>query len=151
RKSNRVSKPFLRLNCAALSESLLESELFGYERGAFTGATQTKPGLLETAQGGTVFLDEVGKLPLVTQVKLLRVFEERKGLRVGGVTPRAIDVRFVSATNRDLEAEIVRGTFRRDLYYRLNGISLVVPPLRERVGEIEGLTRVLVEQACQQE
>jgi len=138
-RSNRAANPFLRLNCAALSETLLESELFGHERGAFTGAVQTKPGLLETAEGGTVFLDEVGELPLSTQVKLLRVIEERQVLRVGSLQPRVIDVRFVSATNRDLEAEIGRGAFRKDLFYRLNGISMVIPPLRERPAEIAAL------------
>jgi DNA-binding NtrC family response regulator len=150
RLSPRKDRPFLRLNCAALSESLLESELFGHERGAFTGAVQAKPGLLETADGGTVFLDEIGELPMSTQVKLLRVLEERQVLRVGSLKPRPIDVRFVAATNRDLEAEIERGTFRRDLYYRLNGISLMIPPLRERVSEIEGLARAFVQNACRQ-
>ncbi len=150
RTSPRADKPFLRLNCAALTESLLESELFGHERGAFTGAVQAKPGLLETAQGGTVFLDEIGELPPATQVKLLRVLEERQVLRVGGLKGRPIDVRFLAATNRDLEAEIERGTFRRDLYYRLAGISLVIPPLRERVGEIAGLARAFAAQAARQ-
>ena len=138
-RSGRNQKAFLRLNCAALSETLLESELFGHERGAFTGAVQAKLGLLETAEGGTVFLDEVGELPMSTQVKLLRVIEERQVLRVGSLQPRSIDVRFISATNRDLEAEIQTGNFRKDLYYRLNGISVVIPPLRERPTEIEAL------------
>ena len=114
----------------ALTESLLESELFGYEKGAFTGATQAKPGLLETAQGGTVFLDEVGELPLVIQAKLLRVIDGREVMRLGGLKARPIDVRFISATNRDIEAEVQRGSFRRDLFFRLNGISLTIPPLR---------------------
>jgi DNA-binding NtrC family response regulator len=139
--SPRADQPFLRLNCAALSESLLESELFGHERGAFTGAVQAKPGLLETAHGGTVFIDEVGELPISIQVKLLRVIETRQVLRVGALKARPIDVRFVAATNRDLEAEIERGMFRQDLFFRLNGISLVIPPLRQRVGEIAGLAR----------
>jgi transcriptional regulator with GAF, ATPase, and Fis domain len=150
RRSPRAHNPFVRLNCAALSESLLESELFGHERGAFTGAVQTKPGLLETAQGGTVFLDEVGELPPSIQVKLLRVLEERRILRVGGVKPRSIDVRFIAATNRDLEGEVQRGTFRSDLYFRLSGVSLVIPPLRERVSEIEGLAKAFVLDACRQ-
>src|SRR5262249_9872312 len=132
RLSPRAPKPRLGLNCAALSESLLESELFGHERGAFTGAQQTKPGLLETAEGGTIFRDEVGELPMAIQVKLLRVLEERLIWRVGALKPRPIDVRIVAATNRDLEAEIARGAFRRDLYFRLNGITLRIPPLRER-------------------
>ena len=113
RLSPRAGKPFLRLSCAALTESLLESELFGHERGAFTGAVQTKRGLLETADGGTVFLDEIGDLPHSVQVKLLRVLEERHVLRVGALKSRPIDVRFVSATNRDLEADIQRGRFER--------------------------------------
>jgi DNA-binding NtrC family response regulator len=148
RTSQRADKAFVRLNCAALTESLLESELFGYERGAFTGAVQTKPGLLETGDGGTVFLDEVGEMPLATQVKLLRVLEVREVLRVGGLKPRSIDVRFVSATNRDLEAEVTRGAFRQDLYFRLNGITLMIPPLRQRVGEIAGLARAFVKQVA---
>jgi len=144
RRSPRASKPFLRLNCAALSDSLLESELFGHERGAFTGAVAQKRGLLETANGGTVFLDEVGEMPLATQVKLLRVIEERMVTRVGGLAPKSLDVRFVAATNRDLEAEVARGTFRQDLFFRLNGISIVVPPLRERKEEIEKLAQSFV-------
>jgi two-component system, NtrC family, response regulator AtoC len=148
RLSKRRDRAFLRLNCAALSETLLESELFGHERGSFTGATQTKPGLLESAAGGTVFLDEVGELSLSTQAKLLRVIEERKVLRVGSVTPRAIDVRFISATNRELEAEIDRGAFRRDLYFRINGITLAIPPLRDRPAEIDELARKFAEGAA---
>jgi two-component system, NtrC family, response regulator AtoC len=137
--SPRAARPFLKLNCAALSESLLESELFGHERGAFTGAVQAKPGLLETADTGTIFLDEVGELPLPLQAKLLRVLEDRKVLRVGALKSKDIDVRFVAATNRDLLAEVAAGRFRRDLYFRLNGITLFIPPLRERVSEIEPL------------
>jgi DNA-binding NtrC family response regulator len=148
--SPRTDKPYLRLNCAALSETLLESELFGHERGAFTGAVGTKAGLLETADGGSVFLDEVGELPLSMQVKLLRVIEERLVLRVGGLKPRPLDVRFIAATNRDLDAEIARGKFRQDLYFRLNGATLVIPPLRERLGEIVGLARSFLEQAARQ-
>jgi len=147
RLSPRAGKAFLRLNCASLSNTLLESELFGHERGAFTGAVAQKRGLLETADGGTVFLDEVGELPVETQVKLLRVIEERKVMRVGGLNPLSLDVRFVAATNRDLEAEVARGAFRRDLFFRLNGVTVVVPPLRERVGEIEGLARTFLAEA----
>ena len=138
-RSPRARGPFLELNCAALPPSLLESELFGYEKNAFTGASQARPGLLESADGGTIFLDEVGELPLSVQVKLLRVLEDRKVWRIGGRAPRALDVRFVAATNRDLEAEVIQGQFRQDLYFRLNGISLVIPPLRERVVEIASL------------
>jgi two-component system response regulator AtoC len=139
RASPRAHAPFLRLHCASLSESLLESELFGHEKGAFTGAVRAKPGLLETAHGGTVFLDEVGELPLSFQVKLLRVLEDRKVLRLGAITPKAIDVRLVAATNRDLEAGVRAGSFRADLYFRLNGMSLLIPPLRERPSEIAPL------------
>ena len=149
-RSPRAGRPLLRLHCAALSESLLESELFGHERGAFTGALKTKRGLLETADGGTVFLDEIGELPLSIQVKLLRVIEERKVLRVGGLSPLPIDVRFVAATNRNLDAEVARGAFRQDLYYRLNGISLVIPPLRERAGEIVPLALQFMRDASAQ-
>jgi DNA-binding NtrC family response regulator len=150
RLSPRARWPFLRLNCAALSETLLESELFGHERGAFTGAVTAKQGLLETAEGGTVFLDEVGELPMSIQVKLLRVIEERQVLRVGGLKPRPIDVRFIAATNRDLELEVAHGAFRQDLFFRLNGVALVVPPLRDRVSEIEGLARLFASQAGRQ-
>jgi two-component system response regulator AtoC len=146
-RSKRAEGPFLRLNCASLGETLLESELFGHEKGSFTGAVAAKPGLLETADGGTVFLDEVGEMPLATQAKLLRVIEDRQVLRVGGLRPRAIDVRFVAATHRDLADAVRRGAFREDLYFRLNGISLRVPPLRERVGEIDGLARRFVARA----
>jgi DNA-binding NtrC family response regulator len=142
RHSTRGDKPFVSLNCAALTETLLESELFGHERGAFTGAAQTKAGLLESADGGTVFLDEVGEMSLGLQAKLLRVLETRKVTRVGGLKAKSIDLRFVAATNRDLEMEVARGTFRRDLFYRINGVILSIPPLRERPSEIEPLARL---------
>jgi transcriptional regulator with GAF, ATPase, and Fis domain len=140
-QSPRAGKPFLRLNCGGFTETLLESELFGHEKGAFTGADRQKQGLLESADGGTVFLDEVGELPPALQVKLLRVLENRHVQRVGALTSRQIDIRFVSATNRDLEEEIARGAFREDLYYRIGGVTVVIPPLRERTGEIAGLAR----------
>lgn len=139
-RSPRSRLPFLSLNCSALPETLLESELFGYERGAFTGAVSTKQGLLETAEGGTVFLDEVGEMPLATQSKLLRVLEDRTVRRVGGLKPNPVDMRIVAATNRDLAKAIADGGFRADLFYRLNGLSIVVPPLRERTREIGALT-----------
>jgi len=149
-RSPRASGPFLPINCAALSESLLESELFGHEKGAFTGALAAKPGLFETADGGTAFLDEVGELPPSIQVKLLRVLEERHVLRVGSRTPRPIDVRFISATNRDIEAEIQRGAFRQDLFFRLNGITFTVPPLRARTVEIGPLAQAFLVNAAHQ-
>ena len=148
RLSPRATKPFLRINCASMSETLLESELFGYERGAFTGAVKSKAGLLETAHGGTVFLDEVGEMPLTVQAKLLRVLEQKEIMRLGALSPRSIDVRFLAATNRDLEEQVEKGGFRRDLFFRLNGFTLAIPPLRERVGEIEALARVFIEEAC---
>jgi DNA-binding NtrC family response regulator len=140
--------PLVKLNCAALPEHLLEGELFGYERGAFTGATQAKAGLVESADGGTLFLDEVGELPLATQAKLLRVVESREVLRLGSLRPKAVDVRFLAATHRDLEEMASRGAFREDLYYRLNGVSIWVPPLRERVEEIPRLANELLARFC---
>src|SRR5262249_37331477 len=129
-RSNRSTARFLRLNCAALPESILEAELFGYERGAFTSALQSKPGLFEAADGGVVFLGEVGELPAATQAKLLRVLESGEVLRLGSLTPKRVDVRFVAATNRDLRRMVGEGTFRADLYFRLNGMSVTIPPLR---------------------
>lgn len=147
-KSRRSRKNFLQINCAALSETLLESELFGHEKGAFTGAHSSRAGLLESAEGGTVFLDEVGEMPLATQAKLLRVLEERQIRRLGSTRIIPIDVRFVSATNRNLEAEVAVGRFRGDLYYRISGITLNVPPLRERPDEIETLARHFLHEFC---
>jgi hypothetical protein len=132
RASPRAKQPFLCLNCAALAETLLESELFGHERGAFTDARCAKPGLLESASGGTVFLDELGEMSPRLQSKLLRVIETKQVTRVGGLKPIPIDVRFVAATNRDLIQEIRENRFRSDLYYRINGLMIEVPPLRER-------------------
>jgi two-component system, NtrC family, response regulator AtoC len=139
RASKRTERPFLCLNCAALTENLLESELFGHERGAFTDAKTAKPGLLESASGGTVFLDEIGEMSATLQAKLLRVIETKQVTRVGGLRPIPIDVRFLSATHRDLVQEIRDKRFRSDLYYRLNGLSLEIPPLRERRSEIRPL------------
>ena len=151
RRSKRSAAPFVKLNCTTLSETLLESELFGHEKGAFTGAVKTKPGLLETAKGGTVLLDEVGEITPSIQAKLLRVLEERAVMRVGGLKTEPIDVRFVFATNRDLEAEVARGAFRADLYFRVNGISVLIPPLRERIAEIEPLARAFAADSASKE
>ena len=139
RSSRRAHKPFLKLNCAALPESILEGELFGYERGAFSGAVVARPGLFESAHEGTVFLDEVGELPLHTQSKLLRVLESGEVLRLGARSPSKIDVRFIAATNRDLRASMERGEFRADLFYRLEGIRVEVPPLRSRPADVVAL------------
>jgi DNA-binding NtrC family response regulator len=134
--SARESRPFVRVNCAALAQGVLESELFGHEKGAFTGAVARRQGRFELADGGTLFLDEVGDLPLDVQVKLLRVLQEREFERVGGVETVKVDVRLVSATHRDLERLISEGKFREDLYYRLNVFPITMPPLRERPGDI---------------
>jgi transcriptional regulator with PAS, ATPase and Fis domain len=138
-RSPRARGPFVRINCAALPEPLVESELFGYEKGAFTGANTQKLGLLESADGGTVFLDEVAELPAGAQAKLLRAIESREIVRIGALSPRPIDVRFVAATHADLAARVRSGTFREDLFFRLNGASVTIPPLRERKSEIAPL------------
>ena len=134
--SHRSGGPFVAVNCAALPESLIESELFGHEKGSFTGAVQAKSGWFETANGGTLFLDEIGDLPLSVQVKLLRVLQEREIVRVGSRQPTAIDVRLIAATNVNLEQAVRAGTFREDLYYRLNVAPIDLPPLRDRPGDI---------------
>jgi DNA-binding NtrC family response regulator len=137
--STRVEGPFLSLNCGALPESLLESELFGHVKGSFTGAVRDKQGLFAAARGGTFFLDEIGEMSPATQVKLLRVLQEREAIPVGGTETIPVDVRVVAATNRDLEEDIKRGRFRSDLYYRLNVINIHLPPLRDRREDIEEL------------
>jgi transcriptional regulator with GAF, ATPase, and Fis domain len=142
--SPRRDHPLVRLNCAALPEQLLESELFGYERGAFTGAVSSKPGLIESANGGTVFLDEVGELTPVVQAKVLRVIEMQEVQRLGSVRARPVDVRFVSATNRNLAMGMSQGTFRTDLFFRLNGACLEVPPLRSRPKDVLPLAEAFV-------
>lgn len=132
-----ASKPFIPVNCGAIPENLIESEMFGHKKGSFTGAVSDKMGLFEAANGGTLFLDEVGELPLPMQVKLLRAIQDRTIRRVGGVEDAKIDVRIIAATNRDLEAAVAKGAFREDLYYRLNVILIKTPPLRDREGDVE--------------
>lgn len=143
--------PLIKVNCAAIPENLLESELFGYEKGAFTGAKSTgNPGKFELANGGTLFLDEIGEMPLSMQVKLLRVLQEREITRVGGTKPIKLDFRLITATNRDLEAMIEKGTFREDLYYRISVIPLSLPPLRERRNDIPVLANHFLEELQEQ-
>jgi two-component system response regulator AtoC len=137
--SNRAAKPFMNITCSALPETLLESELFGHERGAFTGADRQKRGLIESADGGTVFLDEIGEMVPLLQAKLLRFLEEKSFKRVGGSQDIKVDVRVVAATNRSLQEEVKKGHFREDLFYRLNVMSVALPPLRERKGDIAPL------------
>ncbi len=142
---SRREKPFVAVNCAALSENLLESELFGHEKGAFTGADRQRKGRFETAEGGTLFLDEVGEIPLALQVKLLRVLQEKTCERVGSSHPLPTNVRIVAATNRDLEAMVREGKFREDLFYRLNVVAIRIPPLRERREDIPPLIDAFIE------
>lgn len=146
RNSHRAHKPFVPINCGAIPRELLESELFGHEKGAFTHAIRTKAGRFELAQGGTVFLDEIGEMDLALQVKILRVIQEREFERVGGTKTMTADVRIVAATNRDLEEEVRRGLFREDLFYRLNVIPIVLPPLRERGQDAILLARYFLQQ-----
>lgn len=146
RKSKRKNSVFMQLNCAAIPKELLESELFGYEKGAFTGAQQRKIGLIEAAEGGTLLLDEVGDMALETQAKLLRVLQENEFYRVGGTKPVPFDVRVLSATNKNLEQEIRAGKFRQDLYFRLNVVPIIVPPLRDRLGDIPQLANFFLTQ-----
>ena len=134
--SPRGEKRFVAFNCGSFTEELMANELFGHEKGAYTGAVKDKPGLVEVADGGTIFLDEVGDMPLTMQVKLLRVIQEKEFLRVGAVDPISVDVRFIAATHRDLKEDVEKGLFRQDLYYRLNVISIRVPPLADRDGDI---------------
>jgi len=142
----RADKPFIPINCAALPETMIESELFGHEAGAFTGATKRKPGLIEVADGGILFLDEISSTKAEMQVKLLRVLDEHRFRRVGGVTEITVDVQIIAASNRDLAAMMKAGTFRDDLYFRLKVVDLHLPPLRERVGDLSALVGAFIRQ-----
>jgi two-component system response regulator PilR (NtrC family) len=149
--SERRDKPFVAVNCGAIPENLLESELFGHVKGSFTGAVQNKPGLFEVAHGGTLFLDEVGELPATPQVKLLRAIQEKQIRRVGANADAAVDVRILTATNRDLHEESQAGRFREDLYYRLNVIQITLPPLRERLEDVPLLARHFLEKFAREQ
>ena len=144
-ESPRRDRSFIKVNCAALSETLLESELFGHEKGAFTGAIGRKEGRFELADGGTLFLDEIGDISPALQIKLLRVLQQKEFERVGGVSTLKVDVRLVAATNRDLASEVKSGKFREDLYYRLNVVAVTLPPLRQRKGDIPALVSHFIE------
>src|SRR6202046_1452801 len=143
-KSRRQAGPFIKINSTAIPENLLESELFGYEKGAFTGATASKPGKFELADKGTLFLDEIGDVPPATQVKLLRVLQEREFERLGGTRTVKVDVRLIAATNRDLREALEQGTFREDLYYRLNVVAIDIPPLRDHKEDIPDLVNLFI-------
>jgi len=139
KSSRRKQKPMISVNAGAIPEGIIESELFGHEKGAFTGASDTRKGYFELADGGTIFLDEIGELPLATQVKFLRVLESGEYMRVGSATPRRVDVRVIAATNKDLESEVRHGNFRADLFFRLRSINIKIPPLRDRNEDIQPL------------
>jgi two-component system response regulator PilR (NtrC family) len=149
-EGQRKAKPFRSINCGAIPETLIESELFGYRKGAFTGAVRDQQGLFVSAEGGTLFLDEVGEMPLATQVKLLRVLQDRRVKPLGGVEEQELDVRIIAATNRDLGEEVRQGRFREDLYYRLNVISVAIPPLRDRISDLPLLIQHFLDQYTKQ-
>lgn len=148
--SRRRTKPLIKVNCGAIPEGIIESELFGHQKGAFTGAIETRKGYFELADEGTIFLDEIGEMPLSTQVKILRVLESGEFMRVGGYENIKVDVRVLAATNRELEKEVLNGNFREDLYYRLKSVNLHIPPLRERKGDIKILFDYFVESFCKE-
>jgi len=148
--SNRCNGPFIKMNCGAIPDTLIDSELFGHEKGAFTGAAREKRGRFERADGGTIFLDEISELPLQAQVRFLRVLQEREFERVGGTTPIRVDVRVLSATSRNLEDLIAKGLFREDLYFRLNVFPIVIPPLRDRKADIPALVQHFVRKKCRE-
>ena len=146
--SKRKLKPLIKVNCGAIPEGIIESELFGHQKGAFTGAVDDRKGYFEMADGGTIFLDEIGDMPLNTQVKILRVLESGEFMRVGGNKTITVDVRVIAATNKDLEKEVLNKNFREDLYYRLKSINLNIPPLRERKSDVKILFNLFVETFC---
>lgn len=148
RHSKRHDKPFVTVNCGAIPEGIIESELFGHIKGSFTGAVESRKGYFEAASGGTIFLDEIGELPMQTQVKFLRVIENGEYMKVGGTKTEKVDLRIIAATNKDLEQLILTNSFREDLYYRLRSINITIPPLRERKGDIGLLFRHFVNQFC---
>ena len=148
--SSRGSKPFVAVNCGAIPETLIESELFGHKKGAFTGAVADRPGLFEQADGGTLFLDEIGELPLLLQTKLLRVLQEREFRRVGDSVIRKTDVRVLTASNRDLQEQVAAGSFREDLFYRINVVQIIMPPLRDRIEDIPLLVEHFFQKYCDQ-
>ncbi len=147
--SKRASKPMISVNAGAIPEGIIESELFGHEKGAFTGAGETRKGYFELADGGTMFLDEIGELPIGTQVKLLRVLENGEYMKVGSALPRKVDVRIIAATNKDLESEVRHNNFRSDLYFRLRSVNIPIPPLRERRDDIMLFTEEFAKQVCE--
>src|SRR5512142_1065734 len=149
RASTRSRKPLIAVNCGAIPEGIIESELFGHERGSFTGAAEQRKGYFELADGGTIFLDEIGELPLAAQVKFLRVLENGEFLRVGSSVPRKVDVRVIAATNKDLELEVRRNRFRPDLFYRLRSVNITVPPLRSRPEDVPVLFQHFAEEVAQ--
>jgi DNA-binding NtrC family response regulator len=146
--SNRADKPLVSVNCGAIPEGILESELFGHKKGSFTGAVESRKGYFEIADGGTLFLDEIAEMPLTTQVKLLRAIETKEFMKIGGETVTKVDVRFITATNKDLQREVDAKRFREDLYFRLKAVTLTIPPLRRRTGDIEEFVHHFINNYC---